>query len=186
MVSPNDSNTTSEELESIPDLVSSASLSDSGQQISSESEPASESLPTSQSNENSSKERVTENSSSRLFNSQNSSKDSLLEDLTFHRNFKRTGVGKNTPRKQVTFTDQKMPIDKSLSHKKNYGGWSKKLKYPHPGLRRSPRNSRQNLVQMASFDWPELVAFLYKFWFNRFLFNAHPYRLFFRHFPTSA
>ena len=32
-VSPNDSNTTSQELESIPDLVSSASLSDSGQQM---------------------------------------------------------------------------------------------------------------------------------------------------------
>ena len=106
---------------------------------------------------------MTKNSSSHLSDSENSSKDRLLEDSTFHRNFKRTGVGTDTPRKQVTFGDQKIPIDKSLSPKKNSVGRSKRSKDPHPGLRRSPRNSRQNLVQMASFDWPELLAFFISF-----------------------
>ena len=107
--------------------------------------------------------RSTENSLAHISDAENSSKDRLLDESTYHRNFQRTGIGTNTSRKQVTFADQKIPIDKSLSHKKSSRNRPKRSKYPRPGLRRSQRNSRQNLVQMASFDWPELLAFFISF-----------------------
>ena len=137
--STNDSND-SEDLGSIPDLVSNTSMSGSNQESDSEINTESE-LPTepptiSKLSQNSSKERVIENSSSHLSDAENSSKDRLLEESTFHRNFKRTGIGTDTSKKQVTFADQKIAIDKSLSHKKSSRNRSKRSKYSRPGLDR--------------------------------------------------
>ena len=58
----------------------------------------------------------------------------------------------------MTFSDEKIPIDRSLSHKRSKVTKSKKKTFTGP-LRRSTRNSRQNLVKIGSFDWPELLAF---------------------------
>ena len=81
-----------------------------------------------------------------------------LVDSDNKRKFERTGIGTEPP-KRVTFSDEKIPIDKSLSHKRSKVTKSSKKKTFTGPLRRSTRNSCQNLVKIGSFDWPELLAF---------------------------
>ena len=80
-----------------------------------------------------------------------------LVDADNKRQFERTGIGTESC-KRVTFSDGKIPIDKSLSHKRSKVTKPKKKTFTGP-LRRSTRNSRQNLVKIGSFDWSELLAF---------------------------
>ena len=52
-----------------------------------------------------------------------------------------------TQERRVQFADNKIPIDKGLSHNKKNRRKRKKIKYNPANLRRSTRNSRQNAVQ---------------------------------------
>ena len=94
----------------------------------------------------------------------------VVMDADNKRKFERTGIG-TEHQKRVTFSDEKIPIDKSLSHKRSKVTKSKKKIFTGP-LRRSTRNSRQNLVKIGSFNWPELLAFFLTI--GSVVFNSSP------------
>ena len=60
-------------------------------------------------------------------------------------------IGQLTPTAKsdvrVTFSDEKIPIEKELSHRRKQKRRRKRISYDKTKLRRSTRNSRQNVVK---------------------------------------
>ena len=74
--------------------------------------------------------------------------------------FRRTGVGvcESPDLSEINFSLNKILIDTSLSHKQSKPKKNKRSTIPSQKATRI-RNSRQNLVQMTSLDWKDLLAF---------------------------
>ena len=94
---------------------------------------------------------------------QNSSKEQLLRESDLKTYSQMQGSGDVYATKQVTLSDQQIPVDKSLSHQNSTACRLMHDKVHKTGFQRIPWNWRQNLVQMVSFEWVELLVFFLTF-----------------------
>ena len=94
---------------------------------------------------------------------QNSSKEQLLRESDLKTYSQMQGSGDVYATKQVTLSDQQIPVDKSLSHQNSTACRLMHDKVHKTGFQRIPWNWRQNIVQMVSFEWVELLVFFLTF-----------------------
>ena len=88
-------------------------------------------------------------------------------------NFPRTGIGvcKSPDLSKISFSSDKIPIDTSLSHRNSKPKKNKRSTIPSRKSNQI-RNSCQNLVQMSSLDWKDLLAFFIAL--GSIVFNSTP------------